>query len=69
VLVRDNLNTHVSAAMRDPIAARDWLHVQPQDLVAAARSSAAALIGTALPIPVTMDLEIAGVASFSVSAK
>jgi putative transposase len=27
VLVWDNLNTHISAAMRDLIAARDWLHV------------------------------------------
>jgi putative transposase len=27
VLIWDNLNTHVSAAMRDLIAARDWLHV------------------------------------------
>jgi transposase len=27
VLIWDNLNTHVSAAMRELIAARDWLHV------------------------------------------
>jgi transposase len=27
VLVWDNLNTHISAAMRELIAARDWLHV------------------------------------------
>ncbi|MET7425425.1 transposase [Dactylosporangium sp. NPDC005555] len=27
VLIWDNLNVHVSAAMRDMIAARDWLHV------------------------------------------
>ncbi|WP_238413281.1 transposase, partial [Saccharothrix deserti] len=27
VLVWDNLNTHISHAMRDLIAARDWLHV------------------------------------------
>jgi transposase len=27
VLCWDNLNTHVSAAMRELIAARDWLHV------------------------------------------
>ncbi|MBF9132062.1 transposase [Plantactinospora sp. S1510] len=27
VLVWDNLNAHVSAAMRELIAARDWLHV------------------------------------------
>jgi transposase len=27
VLIWDNLNTHVSAAMRQLIAARDWLHV------------------------------------------
>ena len=27
VLIRDNLNTHISAAMRELIAARDWLHV------------------------------------------
>ncbi|MCW3819511.1 transposase [Micromonospora sp. DR5-3] len=27
VLVWDNLNTHISAAMRQMIAARDWLHV------------------------------------------
>jgi len=27
VVIWDNLNTHVSAAMRDLIAARDWLHV------------------------------------------
>ena len=27
VVVWDNLNTHVSAAMRDMITARDWLHV------------------------------------------
>jgi DDE superfamily endonuclease len=27
VLVWDNLNTHLSRAMRDLIAARDWLHV------------------------------------------
>lgn len=27
VLIWDNLNTHISAAMRELIAARDWLHV------------------------------------------
>jgi len=27
VLIWDNLTTHVSAAMRELIAARDWLHV------------------------------------------
>jgi len=27
VVVWDNLNTHISAAIRDMIAARDWLHV------------------------------------------
>jgi putative transposase len=27
VLIWDNLNTHVSAVMRELIAARDWLHV------------------------------------------
>jgi transposase len=27
VVIWDNLNTHVSAAMRERIAARDWLHV------------------------------------------
>jgi transposase len=27
VLVWDNLNTHISAAMRELITARDWLHV------------------------------------------
>ena len=27
VVIWDNLNTHVSAAMRELIAARDWLHV------------------------------------------
>jgi transposase len=27
VLIWDNLNTHTSAAMRELIAARDWLHV------------------------------------------
>jgi putative transposase len=27
VLILDNLNTHLSAAMRQLIAARDWLHV------------------------------------------
>ena len=27
VLIWDNLNTHISIAMRDLIAARDWLHV------------------------------------------
>jgi transposase len=27
VLVWDNLNTHISAAMREMIAARNWLHV------------------------------------------
>jgi hypothetical protein len=27
VLVGDNLNTHISAAMRQMIAARDWLHL------------------------------------------
>jgi putative transposase len=27
VLIWDNLNTHTSAAMRDLIATRDWLHV------------------------------------------
>jgi putative transposase len=27
VLIWDNLNTHISAAMRTMIAARDWLHV------------------------------------------
>jgi hypothetical protein len=27
VLVWDNLNTHLSAAMRDLVAGRDWLHV------------------------------------------
>ncbi|QUQ64788.1 IS630 family transposase [Kutzneria sp. CA-103260] len=27
VLIWDNLNTHVSAAMRELVAARDWLHV------------------------------------------
>jgi hypothetical protein len=27
VLIWDNLNTHVSTAMRDLIAVRNWLHV------------------------------------------
>ena len=27
MLIWDNLNTHISAAMRELIAARDWLHV------------------------------------------
>jgi hypothetical protein len=27
VLIWDNLNTHASAAMRELIACRDWLHV------------------------------------------
>jgi transposase len=27
VVIWDNLNTHVSAAMRELIAAREWLHV------------------------------------------
>ena len=26
-MIWDNLNTHISAAMRELIAARDWLHV------------------------------------------
>jgi putative transposase len=27
VVIWDNLNTHISAAMRRLIAARDWLHI------------------------------------------
>jgi len=27
VLIWDNLNVHISAAMREPITTRDWLHV------------------------------------------